>query len=226
MSLPDRVCSGQTREHLVPWAGEVWLHRQVVEPFARLGDAAREAGIDLAIASGFRSFDRQLAIWNAKASGQRPVLAADGSELVVADLSDEQRLFAILRWSALPGTSRHHWGTDMDIWDSAAVAADYRLRLVPGEYAASGPFARLGRWLDTPRLRDLGFARPYARDTGGVAPEPWHLSYLPLAGDFEQRIDRDLVAGLIAAADILLKDVILTHLEHILERFVVRCSHA
>ncbi len=29
--------------------------------------------------------------------------------------------------------------------------------------------------------REFGFYRPYAVDRGGVHPEPWHLSYAPLA---------------------------------------------
>ena len=55
------------------------------------------------------------------------------------------RHFAIFR---LPGTSRHHWGTDLDIWDAAAVEPDYALRLSPAEYVADGVFSAMTQWMD------------------------------------------------------------------------------
>lgn len=213
--------TGQSRQHLACVDGNIFLHQQVIAPFARLQAAAALEGISLAIASGFRDFHRQLAIWNAKVTGQRPVLDRNGAVLDVASLREEELMFAILRWSALPGTSRHHWGTDMDVWDSAAVDASYSLQLVPEEYGPGGPFARLGEWLAGPEVRNLGFFRPYQTDRGGVSPEPWHLSYAPVASTFEGCLDRDGLASVLAGADILLKDVILAHLEEILHRFVV-----
>lgn len=212
--------TGQVRNHLACFGGNVFLHEKVVLPFARLQEAAALEGITLAIASGFRDFDRQLAIWNAKARGQRPVLDQYGAPLDVAFLSEEALMFAILRWSALPGTSRHHWGTDMDVWDSSAVDASYSLKLVAEEYAPEGPFALLGKWLSAPVLATLGFFRPYQMDRGGVSPEPWHLSYAPVASTFEHCLDGDALAAVLAGADIMLKAVILANLDEIIHRFV------
>jgi len=90
-------------------------------PFAALRRAARHAGLELVAVSGFRDFDRQLEIWNAKYAGTRPVLDAAGALLDMAVLEPAQRIDAILRWSALPGASRHHWGTDFDLIDAGAV---------------------------------------------------------------------------------------------------------
>ena len=53
--------------------------------------------------SSFRDFARQLAIWNAKFSGETPLYDADGRTLEAARLAPEERIAAILRWSALPG---------------------------------------------------------------------------------------------------------------------------
>jgi len=130
--------------------------------------------------SSFRDFGRQLAIWNGKHRGEREMRDAAGNLLDARALDDAARVAAILIWSALPGASRHHWGTDFDVIDGSAVPEGYRPQLVPGEYAAGGVFARLGAWLDE-RAADFGFYRPYTTWRGGVQPEPWHLSYAPVA---------------------------------------------
>lgn len=147
----------------------------------RLRKRANKAGFDLRVASGYRSYERQLSIFNAKARGERPIVDDAGRRLLPAALSGEALLAAILRFSALPGVSRHHWGTDVDVWDSAAVNADYQLKLTADEYASGGVFSALSQWLDERIAADdaEGFFRPYVRDLGGVAPEAWHLSYRP-----------------------------------------------
>lgn len=206
---------------MVAFDGAVQLHRSVIAPVRALTDLARSVGIQLSVASGFRSYDRQTMIWNAKATGRRPVFDHRGKPLDVASMPPEQAVRAILRWSALPGTSRHHWGTDMDVWDRGAVGDDYALQLVPEEYAAGGPFAALDHWLGGEQVADLGFFRPYALDRGGVAPEPWHLSYRPLAAEFSASLDADSLRPCLAAADIALKDTVLAMLDEIFDRFVI-----
>lgn len=180
--------TGQTTGHLVE-TEQGAMHREVLESWQRLQAAAKAEGIDLCIASGFRSYERQCAIWQAKAEGRRPLLGDDGQPLDEASLSDQQRLAAILRWSAMPGCSRHHWGTDFDVYDAAAVADGYALQLVPAEYAEGGPFHHLNGWLQS-RIDAgdcYGFMRPYCEDMGGVAVEPWHISHQPVAARYQQR---------------------------------------
>jgi LAS superfamily LD-carboxypeptidase LdcB len=216
--------TGQTAELLAPLSGEIVLHRDVIQPFLNLCQLAAKQGIDLRVASGYRSFDRQCHIWNSKVNGQRPVLDADSRPLDVAKLSDKELIFAILRWSALPGASRHHWGTDMDVWDGAAVDQCYKLQLTPEEYGCEGPFFALTQWLASAEVETLGFVRPYRTDCGGVAPEAWHLSFVPVAAGFERALNANVLATVIEPADILLKDRVLQHLEEIYERFVVNRS--
>ena len=169
-SIDIEQLTGQAENHLAPLPGQrMLLHADVVAQFQVLQRQAALEGFDLQVASGFRSFERQLAIWNAKASGRRAVLDDSGQPLDMATLTPLQQVQSIMRWSALPGASRHHWGTDFDVWDRAAVAADYQLQLVPGEYAPDGPFGPLSQWLQQ-HMADSGFYRPYERDRGGIAP--------------------------------------------------------
>ncbi|MBR9805003.1 M15 family metallopeptidase, partial [bacterium] len=109
------------------------LHRDTLPAFQLLQSRARESGYSLAIVSAYRSYEHQLKIWNAKASGERAVLDASGEPIDIMSLTDEQRVPALMKWSALPGASRHHWGTDIDIYDEAAVPDDYDVQLLPSE---------------------------------------------------------------------------------------------
>lgn len=181
--LTPRQLTGRDDSHLVTLENGHRLQAEVADAFAALQAVARESGFELAIASSFRSYDRQLMIFNGKACGTRAVHDDDGQPVEMAQLSPLQQLHAILRFSALPGTSRHHWGTDLDVYDAAVMPPRYQLQLSPQEVAPGGMFDPLHRWLDA-RIaagESFGFYRPYARDTGGVAPERWHLSYAPLA---------------------------------------------
>ncbi|MCV6604081.1 MAG: M15 family metallopeptidase [Porticoccaceae bacterium] len=215
--IDRRQLTGQAEDHLSVENG-VQLHPQAAQAFAQLQLRAAGQGMDLQIASGFRSFERQLAIWNAKASGQRPVLDDDGQPLDMAALSPLQQAQAIMRWSALPGASRHHWGTDMDVWDRAAVAPGYQLQLVPEEYSGDGPFARLSLWLE--QQQDSDFFRPYAVDRGGIAPEPWHLSYRPVADQFAAQLRPQALAAVLAESDMALKQTVLDNMDELFDRFI------
>lgn len=193
-----------------------------------LRDAARAAGFDLSILSGYRSFDEQLSIWNRKASGLLAVLDSEARPLDITKLSDEQLVFAILRWSALPGASRHHWGTDVDIYDMAARPAGYEVQLIPDEVDKGGMFGPLHEWLDR-RIASrsaFGFFRPYDIDRNGVAPERWHLSYAPVALEYTRLLTPELLAETIRHADMLLKDTVLAQLDAIYERFVINANQA
>lgn len=198
------------------------LHHGAVAAFERLQQAARSAGFDMAIASSFRSFDRQLLIWNEKAAGRRPLYDEQGQALVFEQLSPWQLTQAILRWSALPGASRHHWGTDLDIYDRAAVPEDYTLQLTPAEVTGQGPFTPLHDWLDQQFKNDQGegFFRPYDCDRGGVAPERWHLSYAPLAIDYQQQLSLVRLSEFLDGQQLALKELVLEHIEEIYHRYI------
>lgn len=193
---------------------------EVSAAFERLQRSAAQQGINLAVASGRRNFERQLSIWNRKARGQLPVLDEAGRPLDMDALPDREKMFAILRWSALPGASRHHWGTDCDVYDRAVLPPGYQVQLTRAE--ADGLFANLHRWLDQ-RIaagEAEGFFRPYDRDRGGIAPEPWHLSYGPLSRRCQQDFCLAELGRILSDTDIVLKDTILANLPEVERRFI------
>jgi LAS superfamily LD-carboxypeptidase LdcB len=146
--------------------------------------------------------------------------------LDVAQLSPEQTAFAILRWSALPGGSRHHWGTDFDVIDAAAVSEDYRPQLTPQEVADNGVFGPFHCWLDQQIAsgKSYGLFRPYAEDRGGVAPERWHLSYAPRAREFQQLITPESLREQLQACgergELALFETVCGEMDNIFQRFI------
>lgn len=214
---------GQTEEGLVQVPGlECRVQAALVAPLLSLAEAAADAGFHLAVASSFRSFDRQLAIWNAKARGQRPVLDDEGRPLDLKSLSEEELVRAIMRWSALPGGSRHHWGTDIDVYDAGAMPEGYKLQLTTAECEGDGLFAPFHQWLSDVLARgeSHGFYRPYGQDMGGVAPEPWHLSYGPLSIGYQRAFSVELLAAGLQAVDLALKDSVLAQLPELFSRYM------
>lgn len=224
--LDTRQLTGLADSHLVQLPCGHQLQAEAAGAFALLRQDALEAGFELAIGSSFRSFARQLSIWNGKVRGLRPVHDDEGRVVLLAELTPRQQLYAILRYSAIPGTSRHHWGTDLDVYDAAAVGADYQLQLSPQEVAAGGVFDPLHRWLDERMAagESQGFYRPYARDRGGVAPERWHLSYAPLALACAQQLTPDILQCCWTCEEapegLLLQQEIGAELPRILARYV------
>ncbi len=195
------------------------LHPATARAFRRMRAAALRAGIDLAVASSFRDFDTQVRIWNEKWTGRRPLYGRDGRALEAGRLRPASRVAAILAWSAPPGASRHHWGTDFDVYDRAALPPGGRLELVPAEYAPDGPFAALTAWLDA-HMGRYGFYRPYASDRGGVAPEPWHLSHYPAAREASRRFRLATLRAAVAGGAIEGRAALLAALPGVYARYV------
>lgn len=146
-----------------------YVHRETQAAFARMWEAAQAEGIELTIRSATRPFIYQKAIWEAKWNGQRKV---DGQDLRQAVPDPKDRALTILRYSSMPGTSRHHWGTDVD------------LNAFENSYFASGQGLKVYQWLQT-HAADFGFCQVYSPKgpdrPHGYEEEKWHWSYLPLA---------------------------------------------
>lgn len=215
------ILLGKTTEHLVPLEGtKFFIHKDMVKDFLRLQRDAAEAGFNLQIISAFRDFDRQLKIWNLKASGERPLLDDQERPLDFSSLSPLQKVMAILRWSAIPGCSRHHWGTDIDVYDANTQSPE-EVKLIPSETIGNGPASKLHEWLDS-RIAErnaFGFFRPYSQDHGGVSPERWHLSYHLLSRRYLEAFTYSIFKKNLEDNDILLKDVLTENADEIYQRF-------
>ncbi|QUM77664.1 M15 family metallopeptidase [Moritella sp. 24] len=224
MQLTTLELSGQTQSHVIEVPSQPrFIHQQVLPAFQQLQVKAKQAGFALTIVSSFRSFEQQLSIWNNKFSGLRPILDHDSQPLDPAILSEEEKVFAILRWSMLPGASRHHWGSEIDVCDNNALPTGYQLQLIPQEYDEGGYLAAFSTWLDN-NITDFGFYRPYDKDRGGVSREPWHLSYAPIAAQAQQACTLAFITNTISNADIQGKAAILANIEQIYTQYINNVS--
>ncbi|MGB2079553.1 MAG: M15 family metallopeptidase [Vibrio sp.] len=221
----SQISVGLTQSHLASielHGRETWVHQAMHPQLSALCDAAALAGFELAIASGFRDYHRQAAIFSAKFSGQRPILDSDSQPLDPSALTDEQKLHAILRWSALPGASRHHWGSELDVYAINCLPQDCRLQLEPWEYE-TGHQADFCRWLHQ-NMTQFGFFLPYAQDLGGVAVEPWHISFAPVAQDIQAQLTPELLAKTWRQHPFLGHEIALESVEELYQQYVINIS--
>lgn len=150
--------------------GTYYMHRVALDSFKVMHAAAQEDGVNLVIVSAFRNFSRQKAIWEAKWNGQRLIEGNKNAETEYPDPAT--RALAILRYSSMPSTSRHHWGTDID------------LNRLNNAYFSSGEGLEVYNWL-LENAHQYKFCQPYTekgdqRPTG-YEEEKWHWSFLPIA---------------------------------------------
>jgi zinc D-Ala-D-Ala carboxypeptidase len=151
-------------------AKDGYLRKETYEAFKKMSAAAKEDGVELLIISAARNFDSQKRIWENKWEGRTMV---EGINLTtIKDPKERARL--ILLYSSMPSTSRHHWGTDMD------------LNNLNNDYFLTGEGLKIYQWLTT-HAASFGFCQPYtSKESGrtGYEEEKWHWSYLPLSGEF------------------------------------------
>jgi LAS superfamily LD-carboxypeptidase LdcB len=218
--LNELELTGRTRTHVVQRNDlKAAVHPEALEAFLTMKADAARSGIDISIASAFRDFEAQQRIWNLKWRGERTLYDAHGNPREHASLSPEELIDAILCWSALPGASRHHWGTEIDVVDAAATPEDYRVQLLPSETVPGGVFHALHCWLDENMAR-YGFFRPYRTFRGGVHPEAWHLSYSAVAVRALEMLTPALVAEAVASSDMLGKEAVLARTAELHARYV------
>ncbi len=217
---PDQYL-GIDDSHLVDLSGGHRLTKNTRDAMLLMQAAARSDGVDLSIASSYRDFTRQCSIWNDKWLGHRTVYDRQNQPVDMNRLNDIEKIHMILNWSALPGTSRHHWGTDLDVYDMVETnARNHTLALTPDEYASGGPCYKLHQWLQHNMSR-FGFFQPYQQHSGGYAAEPWHLSYKQDAAKIYQAYDITALKSLLRQQNIKGLTTVIAHIDEIIERFVL-----
>ena len=221
--------TGRYHPDLVPIANSYSClgHHKMIIDLDLLTKKLEAEGFDLFILSGYRNHLDQLRIWNEKATGTRPIFNESGAQIDINQLSDKKIVEAICRWSAIPGASRHHWGTDIDVFcKSSLPSEEYSVQLLPEEVANDGMFGKLHMRLDEliKEHDSHGYYRPYENDQGGVAPERWHLSYAPLSKDLLKKYTLEIFKQNIDETNLALKKVILQDLEYFFEKYVLNIS--
>ena len=152
----------------------IYLRTEVLLACGQMRADAAADGVTLVIRSATRNFDYQKGIWERK--WERPQYM--GWQAV-----DKAR--DILTYSAMPGASRHHWGTDIDF------------NSFENDWFESGEGAEIYAWL-TAHAGEYGFHQVYDdKSTGrtGYELERWHWSFLPIAGPMLTAYNRLISEG-------------------------------
>ena len=138
---------------------DMYLRKETYEAYKKMADAAEKEGVKLTIISATRNFDYQKMIWETKFNALK-------------DKTAWARAKKILQYSAMPGSSRHHWGTDID------------LNNLENSHFEKGDGKKIYDWL-LKHAAEYGFCQPYtAGRPTGYKEEKWHWTYMPLSKDF------------------------------------------
>ena len=141
----------------------IYLRNEVLLNFDLMYNAALKDGIKLIIISGTRSFNHQKYIWDRKWA--KNILKMDSISSVKE----------IMKYSSMPSTSRHHWGTDID------------LNNLENSYFEKGEGKKIFDWLVENAFK-YGFHMTYDNQEEtkrtGYKMEKWHWSYMPISEQF------------------------------------------
>lgn len=169
-----------------------YIRKDVLGAFIKMFDSAAKDGIQLKIKSATRNFENQKRIWENKWTGK--TILEDNINAAKDIASDIDRAKKILSFSSMPGTSRHHWGTDMD------------LNNFTNEWFSHGEGLRLYDWLQK-NAADFGFCQPYTklgtdRNTG-YFEEKWHWTYMPVSSELmllaKATLTNDMISGFLGS---------------------------
>ena len=166
----------------------MYLRKDVFEAFVKMYEASRKDGIKLQIRSATRNFTYQKGIWERKWTGA--TVLSDGTNVAKDLSSPKEKALKILEYSSMPGTSRHHWGTDID------------LNSFSNAYFEKGDGKRLYDWM-LKNAASYGFCQPYTAKgpsrPNGYNEEKWHWTYQPLGSEIttyaQENLKNQMISG-------------------------------
>ena len=178
----------------------IYMRKEAYAAFKKMHAAAKADGVNLKIVSATRPFWSQMGIWERKWTGATRV---EGQNLATEVPDVKERALKILRFSSMPGTSRHHWGTDID------------LNNLNNSYFATGTGKKMYDWL-VANASTYGFCQVYSpkdeKRPDGYQEEKWHWSYIPvskkLTNLYKEKIKNGDIKGFEGAESAEMIDVV------------------
>ena len=141
----------------------IYLIHPVYEAYKKMYEAALADSVKLMVISGHRTFIEQVYEWELRWDNPRADTVFE---------NDIEKVKYLLQYRSIPGTSRHHWGTDIDL-------NSFEL-----DYYQSKEGQKVYKWLKE-NAETFGFFQPYTpqgkKRPTGYNEEKWHWSYKPLS---------------------------------------------
>lgn len=186
----------------------LYLRKDTYEAFKKMYEHALKDGIRLQIRSATRNFNYQKGIWEAKWTGEK--LIEGGENLAQTTPDPKDRALKILRYSSMPGTSRHHWGTDID------------LNSFDNSWFEAGEGLNIYRWLAV-HAEKYGFCQPYsAGRSTGYLEERWHWTYMPVSAKLtslaQKELRNEMINGFLGSEAAVMIDVVKNYVMGINEK--------
>lgn len=148
---------------------KMYMLEPAYRAFVKMAEAAATDSIDLKIISATRDFNYQKMLWENKWTGKTKV---ENKKLPTWIKDGVKRAYKILEYTAPPGFTRHHWGTDIDI------------NSVEPEYFDTDEGKLVYQWLCN-NAPNFGFCQTYksfdANRQQGFQEEKWHWSFVEIA---------------------------------------------
>ncbi|MBK9734895.1 MAG: M15 family metallopeptidase [Saprospiraceae bacterium] len=169
-----------------------YIRKDVLRAFINMFNSAAKEGIHFKIKSATRNFENQKRIWENKWTGR--TILEDNVNAAKDIQTDIDRAKKILSYSSMPGTSRHHWGTDMD------------LNNFTNEWFTHGEGLIMYDWLKK-NADDFGFCQPYTklgtdRNTG-YFEEKWHWTFMPVSSELmllaKSKLTNEMISGFLGS---------------------------
>lgn len=148
------------------------------QAFEKMKLAAYNDGVSIKVIHSYTSYLDQMQTWD-----EAYIQLNEGRML------PEKILKKLITTTAIPGTSRNHWGTEIEIiqdlkpFEGEALNAKH--------FQPNGAFHELHQWL-TANAATYGFYMVYTKNNKrkGVQYKPWHYSYAPLSKDMLKQLLR------------------------------------
>ncbi len=179
----------------------MFLRKDALEAFENMYKAALSDSIKLVIRSATRNFEYQKGIWERKWNGA--TILSDGVN-AATDITDPAiRAIKILEYSSMPSTSRHHWGTDID------------LNSFNNSWFESGTGLKLYNWM-LAHAHEYGYCQPYTEKGDdrpyGYNEEKWHWSYTPISkpllSQAKEKLKNEMIRGFLGHEQAIKIDVV------------------
>ncbi|GIX41317.1 MAG: D-alanyl-D-alanine carboxypeptidase [Leptospiraceae bacterium] len=155
------------KQSIIPVARDnLYLKKEVVEQLEKLYKQLKHDIPDAKfwITSATRSYWHQKQIWEKKWEKYKKLYKHNNQKIAQK----------ILEYSSMPGTSRHHWGTDFDI------------NILQNDYYNKDNGKKIYEWLKKNAMK-YGFCMPYNEGRlQGYQLEKWHWSYYKLAKQYQK----------------------------------------
>lgn len=159
----------------------MFMRKDAFKDFVRMYESASRDSINLVIRSAARNFNYQKGIWERKWNGT--TILSDGVNAATDIQDPKERALKILEYSSMPGTSRHHWGTDID------------LNSFNNAWFEKGEGLKLYNWM-LEHAHEYGYCQPYTAKgkerPDGYNEEKWHWSYTPVSRPLLQQAAKEL----------------------------------